>query len=58
MGTIEASGGTVSAETMRRLLLILLILSQAGCTAMLLGGAQSDQQEKDCKAYPDQAHCQ
>jgi hypothetical protein len=57
MGTIGACGETISAESMRRLILILLMSSLAGCTAMLLGGAQTDQAEKDCKTYPDQEHC-
>jgi hypothetical protein len=42
---------------MRRLLIILIMLSQAGCTAMLLGGSQSGETQKDCKEYPDQEHC-
>ena len=43
---------------MRRLLVILFMLSQAGCTAMLLGGGQADQSQKDCNEYPDQSHCE
>ena len=43
---------------MRRLMIVLFMLSQLGCTAMLLGGGQSDQAQKDCDEYPDQAHCE
>jgi len=42
---------------MRRLIVILFILSQAGCTAMLLGGGESSEGQKPCDKYPDQAHC-
>lgn len=51
---------------MRLLLTILIILSQTACTALLLGGGKSGeypagedpgQTQKDCKEYPDQAHC-
>jgi hypothetical protein len=43
---------------MRRLVLILLLLSQAGCTAMLIGGGEAGEAKKDCNEYPDQAHCE
>lgn len=42
---------------MRLLFMVLFLLSQAGCTAMLLGGAQSGETQRSCEEYPDQKHC-
>ena len=52
---------------MRFLLTLLFLLSQAGCSALLIGGGQSGnypasedsgQTQKDCDKYPDQEHCE
>ena len=43
---------------MRRLIVILFMLALTACTAMLIGGAESDQGQKSCEEYPDQAHCE
>ena len=41
--------------------MLMFVLSQAGCTALLLGGAESgeypEQTKKDCEKNPDQEHC-
>jgi multisubunit Na+/H+ antiporter MnhG subunit len=58
MRTIGVSGETKSGNRMRRLIVILSMLVLAGCTAMLIGGAESDQGQKSCDEYPDQAHCE
>jgi CO dehydrogenase/acetyl-CoA synthase alpha subunit len=43
---------------MRRLFVIIFVLALTGCTAMLIGGAESDQGQKSCEEYPDQSHCE
>jgi hypothetical protein len=48
----------IIGQSMRSLVIVLFMLSQAGCTAMLLGGGQADQTQKNCDEYPDQAHCE
>jgi multisubunit Na+/H+ antiporter MnhG subunit len=58
MRTIGVSGETESGNSMRRLIVILFMLALTACTAMLIGGAESDQGQKSCEEYPDQAHCE
>jgi len=52
---------------MRLLLTVLIILSQTGCTSLLIGGGQSGtypakgesgQVAKDCDEDPDQDQCE
>ncbi len=57
MRTMSASE-LIVGQRMRRLIIVFLMLSLMGCTAMLLGGGQSDQSQQDCDDYPDQAHCE
>ncbi len=57
MRTMSASG-LIVGQRMRRFIIVILMLSLAGCTAMLLGGGQSDQPQQDCDEYPDQVHCE
>jgi len=58
MRTIGVSGETISGKSMRCLLAIFFMLALTGWTAMLIGGAESDQGQKSCEEYPDQSHCE
>ena len=66
MGTIDTSGDNRIRQAMRLLLTVLMILSQTGCTALLIGGGQSGQYPaktesgqvaKDCDEDPEQDQC-